>query len=413
MKPAIYGDTFQEFLFNEYLNHTNKTQTKEGLKWNMYQYGTCAMFVIAGCVIVCPLLQRRNYKSKQRQKILVIDACSLLFCLLRCISLLFSFEQDTIATAIFLLTWSAGTTFLITSLAVFLFILWSTTKLEPMIWHFQNTLAIALIFTVNLVTIVFKELAMLFSYSRNIFTSMTNLLLVSSMVNGVFYLALGLCLCGTFKKMTRNRRPSIRLVKESAKLRFIRTKVVHTDVENFQTMVRKIRVIAVLTFLTFALNFYMNIRMLVFLNYTKQYRLNELEIYALEISARLIEISLTSLIFCIGFFSPQHKEAAKQWIRSWSISRSHEELSTRRTNSVDSGRDTASDAKSRAGTLDVCTTEINSETVADITPSPVSKHADNSSPENVSLLKQDAKFLMVPSSLPLMIDIGETKGNTR
>lgn len=417
MKPAIYGDTYREFILVKPLkrgNLTNITISNEEFKWTMYQYGSCTLFVVLGCIVLCPLLQRRNYKSKQRRKILIIDVLSLLFCLIRTVTLLFSYEQNYAATAVILFFWAVGTTFFVTALAVFLFILWSTTKLEPMIWRFRNTLAIATIVASNLVTTICKELTLSFSYAENIHIWMVNLLLSSSVINDCFYLGLGICFCGTFKKMTRNRRPSIKLVRERAKVRFRQKqiKVVHTDVENFQSMIRKLRLVAFLVFMRFAVDVYINIKMMVTLNSPNSYKLHDWEIFAVECTLRVIEILIISMIFCVGFFSPQHKEAAKQWIRNLSLSRSHEELSTRRTNSVDSGRDTASDGKLRAETLEM--------TVNDYSNEPTTENNANSSANarsidypfsefmSASLTKQDAHYLMVPNTLPLTIDIGET-----
>lgn len=403
MNPAIFGDTFREFTLTDLQDGRNGTSAQgEAWRWNLYQYGSCTMFVVSGCVVVCPLLQKRNYKSKQRQKILVVDGLSLIFCLLRSINLLFAFKQGTVATACLLFFWAAGTTCLITTLAVFLFILWSTTKLEPMIWHLKNTLVIAVIIVVNVILVSCKEIALHFSISRRIFTLMTSILLCCSLANGIFFLIVGICFCGTFKKMTRNRRPSIRLVKDSTKRKSIQTTVVQTDVENFNSMVRKLRIIALLTFMMFAMNFYTNIKLLLQLNVSGQYNVNEVEFFSLELSVRIIEISFVVLIFCVGFFSPQHKEAAMQWIRSLSQSRSHEELSTRRTYSVDSGRETASDGKARSGTFEACLSETNNEIIAEITPMPASKVCDYTYSDILMSpsLKQDAKYLMVPSSYP-------------
>ena len=418
MKPAIYGDTYREFIFVKPLkrgNLTNITISNEEFKWTMYQYGSCTLFVVVGCIVLCPLLQRRNYKSKQRRKILIIDGLSLLFCLIRTVTLLFSYEQNHSATAAILFFWAVGTTFFVTALAVFLFILWSTTKLEPMIWRFRNTLAIAAIVASNLVTTICKELTLSFSYAENIHIWMVNLLLSSSIINDCFYLGLGICFCGTFKKMTRNRRPSIKLVKERAKVRFRqkRTKIVHTDIENFQSMIRKLRLIAFLVFMRFAVDMYINIKIMVTLNSPKNsYNLHDWEIFAVECTLRMIEILIISMIFCVGFFSPQHKEAAKQWIRNLSLTRSHEELSTRRTNSVDSGRDTASDGKLRAETLEMTVNEYMNEgtTENNGNSSATARSLDYALSDfmSASLTKQDAHYLMVPMSLPISTDIGET-----
>lgn len=402
MNPALFGDTFREFIVTDAMANKTGTPLEEHWRWNLYQYGTCTIYVVSGCVIVCPLVQKRNYKSKQRQKILIVDGLSLIFCLLRSINLLFAFRQGTVATSCLIFFWATGTVFLLTTLAVFLFILWSTTKLEPMIWHLKNTLAIAMIVVVNVILAVCKEIAFNFSISKDISTLMTNLLLMCSLVNGTVFLTVGICLCGTFKKMTKNRRPSIRLVKDSTKRKTIQTKVVHTDVENFNSMVRKLRFIAFLSFLMFGIYFYTNIKLLIIHNYPDKYVINEIEVFSVELSIRIIEISVTILIFCVGFFSPQHKEAAMQWIRSLSQSRSHEELSTRRTNSVDSGRDTASDGKTRSGTLEACTSEFNNEVIVEMTSITTSKVCEYTYTDIVmsSSLKQDNKYLMVPGSLP-------------
>ena len=403
MNAAIYGDTFREFIFNDLLISRNETlPDKELVNWNLYQYGSCTLFVIAGCIVVCPLLQKRNYKSKQRQKILVVDGLSLIFCLIRSISLLFAFRQGNVATACLLFFWSLGTAFLITTLIVFLFILWSTTKLQPMLWHMKNTLVIALVVAVNLILVTCKELAFSFSFSKTICSLMSNLLLSASLINGTCFLVVGICFCGTFKKMTRNRRPSIRLVKDSNKRKNIRTKVVHTDVENFNTMVRKLRLIALLTFIMFGFNFYTNIKLIMSLNSPGKYHFNDIEIFCIEVSIRIMEILIVILIFCVGFLSPQHKEAAKQWIRRLSQSRSHEELSIKRTYSVDSGRETASDGKGRSGTLEACFSECNNEGASVLLPNHESKSYDCVSNDIIvsPSAKQDTNYLMVPNSLP-------------
>ena len=403
MNPPIYGDTFREFTFVSYpLNRNGTLPNNEVFKWNLYQYGSCAFLVISGCVIVCPLLQKRNYRSKQRQKILIVDGLSLIFCLLRTIAMLFAFRQGNVATACVLFLWAAGTTVLITTLTVFLFILWSTTKLEPMKWHLKNTLAVALIIAVNVILIACKEVAFSFSFSKVVHKFMVNLLLSSSLVNGLSFFIVSICFCGTFKRMTKNRRPSIRLVKDSNKRKTIQTKVVHTDVENFNSMFRKLRLIALLTFMMFGFNSYVNIKLIVLLNFTKKHHLHDMEIFSIEMSMRIIEISIIVLIFCVGFFSPQHKEAAMQWIRSLSQSRSHEDLPHRRTYSVDSCQDTASDVKLRSGTLDGCNNELNNDVTEDIIVIQESKGFESVCTSILisSSLKQDSNYLMVPSSCP-------------
>lgn len=381
----------------------NKTLPENELfKWDLYQYGSCAFFVISGCIIVCPLLQKRNYKSKQRQKILVVDGLSLIFCLLRTISMLFAFRQGNVATGCVLFLWAAGTTFLITTLAVFLFILWSTTKLRPMVWHMKNTLVVALIIAVNVILVTCKEIAFSFSSSEGLHLFMVNLLLSSSLVNGTSFLIVGICFCGTFKKMTQNRRPSIRLVKDSHRRKTMQTKVVHTDVENFNSMVRKLRLVAFLTFVMFGFNSYTNIKLFILVNFPEKHHLNDVEIFSIEMSVRITEILIIILIFCVGFFSSQHKEAAMQWIRSLSQSKSHEELSNRYNYSVDSCQDTASDGKVRSGTLEVCNNEYNNDTTDAITIIQESKGCESACTDSLisSSLKQDSNYLMVPSSFP-------------
>ena len=402
MNPPIYGDTFREFVVIDFPMHFNETLNEnELLRWNLYQYGCCTLFVIAGCIVVCPLLQKRNYKSKQRQKILVVDGMSLVFCLLRTISLLFAFGHGNVGTGCVLFLWAAGTAVLITTLAVFLFILWSTTKLEPMLWHIKNTFIIAGIVAVNLILVTCKEVAVSFSFSTTVHTFMTNLLLCSSLVNGASFLIISICFCGTFKKMTRNRRPSIRLVRDSNKRRKIQTKVVHTDVENFNSMVRKLRVIALLTLFLFGFNSYINIKLTILLNFPKTSHLSDVEIFSIEMSVRIMEISIIILIFCVGFFSPQHKEAAMQWIRSLSQSRSHEELSVKRTYSFDSCQDTAFDAKGRSGTLDCYNNDLSNGCSEDVIMMKDPKVSESLCADSLisSSLKQDSNYLMVPNSL--------------
>ena len=409
MNPSLYGDSFFEFfiaLNAKKQNLTITNQEEETVIWIVYQYSMCSLFVLAGCIILLPLLQKRNYKSKHRKQILLVDALLLLLCISRAVALLFSCSNNPVGTGFVIFLWAAGSTLLIVSLALFLFILWSTTKLRSIAWKFKNSLALASLLCSHLLTVSLKEVSMFVIESENIRDWTINFLLVLSLVSGFLYFGLGFYCCGTYRQMNQNREPSIRLVRESMSSEMSQMKVVHTDVKNFRNMVQKLRIVALVAFLKFAITFYVNAKLLWIYNSSGDHELYNWEFWGLEIAMRILELVMVMLIFCVGFFSPQHKEAARQWIRGFSISRSHDDLSTRRTMSFDSNRETISDTRSRTGTLTVDTgySDNSNETVSlsvDTVSFSVPKMGDYFHPNLTtgSSSKQDARYLMVPTGL--------------
>ncbi len=425
MHSLIYGESFYRTLLSMHEADGNSTTTSEQhapAKWDIYQYGMCSLFVLTGCLVLCPLLQKRNYKSKQRKRILLVDALLLLLCLSRSVTLLFSYNQNLITTRCMIFLWAFGSTLMMTSLTVFLFILRSTTRLEVMVWKMRNTLVVTLVIVSNFLAMLLKEIIVLYSGPSSIRDWMVNFLLVLSSLIGLLYFSLGLYFCGTFRRINRNRRPSIRLVRETSGSKQSMSRVVHTDAKSYRSMVVKLRLLAALTFIKFAVEFYSNIKLMVILNSLENIPVSEWEEWVIEILTRMVELATTIVVFCVGFFSSQHKEAARQWIRSLSISKSHDDLTARRTMSGDSIRDTQSEERSRTATLtlDPSLSDKSNETVGSSlgsgsAHSPLIRTSDCGFPDmkTGTCLKQDSKYLMVPTAFPLVIEMVSFSGTSK
>eukprot|EP00794_Sanderia_malayensis_P007471 gene7471-8300_t len=440
MNPPMYGDSYFKLYLamqdGNIIENSTSTASKEtaGINWDVYQYVMCSLFILDGCLVLCPLLQKRNYKSKQRKRILLIDGMLLLLCLSRVVTLLFSYNQSSIATGSLIFLWAFGSSLMAVSLTVFLFILRSTTRLEAITWKFKYTVVLVLEMATNMLDMVIKDVIVFRANSAATRAWMVNFLLILSLVNCFTYFVLGMYFCGTYRRMNQNRKPSIRLIKEtstsSSSGSRTSSKIVHADARNFRSMVLKLRLLALLMFLEFAINFYMNVKILIVFN--SAYEENDSlhipnwEVWGMEVSTRTIELIMIVTVFCVGFFSSQHKEAAKQWIRGLSLTRSNDELSARRTTSLDSAKDTLGEERNRACTLtvDVALSDYSNETLPSSLDEVIPLQQPAQKSKNVyvypdtleagTLIKQNANYLMVPNSVPFVIDAsGEVKDTSK
>ena len=292
------------------------SQWSSAAEWVIYRYVFFGGFVLLGCICLYPLLRKNNFKSKQRRKILYVDTLLIFITSMRALSLVISTSNTFFISHLLLFIWCLSTSCIVIALLVFLFILQSTTSLEPLSWKKRNTVGLVATIFIQILLIAFSEFTLYF----NTVPWSAYFMCFCSMFEAICFLTLA---CGYLKNSERmiiNRKPSIRLVREKVCLRLsVSSSTGENEMRNFRIMVRQLRCISLCLLIHSLTIIFASSRLFSILHKSPLWSISKMEIIIIEYILRITEILTLALLFSVGFFSPQHREAARQWIRRFSI----------------------------------------------------------------------------------------------